>query len=1478
MAEIIGNIDSLGGKFYARAEDGSLRELSQGDAIYQGEIVIGDNLNQSIDRIIVAMNDGYNIVLRANQSQAFDATLYENEFAENETVTETNTILSMLEESGDLTQEDIEEIETAAGEEGGAESTEGGPAVFAQSNGAFTDVNANVRDANMAGSEQGTAGKLDQYEELRRAAANSLTDPVEDATITIDTDITTTVTDPDTIAPDAPTNVESDGTTVTGSGEAGTTVAVTDPNGDTIGSGTVGEDGTFTVTLDTPQTNGEDLEVTLTDEAGNESETTSVTTPDTTAPETPVVTIDDLTNDNTPSVKVATETGATVVVTDQDGNELGSGVADENGDVTIAVSELPDGENALTVTVTDEAGNSTSTEVTTTVDTTADAGTVTINDIAGDNVLNATEAGQDNTTVSGTATGGDITDGDTVTVTVNGNDYTTTVDEDGNYSVEVPTSDVIADGTVDVSVASSDAAGNTVTSETTATVAVTVDEDIATPTITVAGDENKDGVINANELNPDGTVTVAISVTGSEVGDTLVYTVDGEETTLTLTEDDIANGVSIDVDPEATIEATLSDEAGNESSTVTQNLAETITVDTEASLPPVITNIVDTHGDYSEVILHGSGVAGESITLYARANATTAGNNTQTGDYVAVATTTVAENGTWRVDVSNLADVPVNDNEFFKATQTDVAGNVSESSNVVHYWHGEWSNVSTEGGDDFVLAGAGNDTIRVSGNDTNDRLVIDGGDGADTIIFNGKLEDYLITTNEEGHLNLTYKSDSTGDVTELINVESVSFADGIYTIDEMLLRAEDTSASVPTLELNIGDAEVIVDTQEFVNEDLTTATGIYERDGLYYKTEIEAIETEVVDIDALIDMGYSIDTDGNYYTINADGAKVQIEQEVQKPVTKVVDAEPIMKTATEATLVKVAGQDYATDSTSINKGNSQQFDFEEPTSNIEIALNLSTSSAQISFYDVNGDTIGSVSSQGNSTKGYTVPEGAVGVEVKNTSSGLFGKSIEVESIKYRGPAQEIEVEAGGEVPDYEAMEAAGIFWTDTVDMHDSQTPAYVSSTNNGDLHNIGNVGKDNVKGFNPEHSENSKVFNFGIDKAFEKVTINVDVEVKGSWDFNTNSTKDIFTVSANGNPIKTYNYTSSNTDYNNAITLGQDVEKTGNHAYSYEVYLDENGQVTMNFMVASTATEEIVNVKNIEVSYEGKTGYMQTVTELQTYTEIIFVDAPSEQIDPSTIVIPMKTVVQYEEIEKLTDPIIQTVSEVIGYTYTLDMSAILGDADGSESLSSITLANIPESAILKDAQGNELSAQSDGSYVITIDEEAEASITLTSDSELDSTTLSNITASISAIESNGDDSSTVSANEAGIVGVEGGAGDDTIAFDSDAVYTDGKAGYDTLLLAGDENIDFGSLSDKISNIEKIELGEGTQTVTLSLEDVLDMTTAENTLRIDGDESDTVYLKDAGESVEADGYREYTSGEGDSTVTLQISTTIHIEES
>ncbi|REI21106.1 YSIRK signal domain/LPXTG anchor domain surface protein, partial [Staphylococcus felis] len=140
---------------------------------------------------------------------------------------------------------------------------------------------------------------------------------------------TTTIVE-DKSAPEAPTvdPVTSETEVITGTGEAGSKVTVTFPDG-TTATRTVDEEGRYEVTI--PATvdlkGGETIKVTSTDKAGNTSEETTTTVEDKSAPEAP--TVDPVTSE-TEVITGTGEAGSTVTVTFPDGTTT-TGTVDEAG-------------------------------------------------------------------------------------------------------------------------------------------------------------------------------------------------------------------------------------------------------------------------------------------------------------------------------------------------------------------------------------------------------------------------------------------------------------------------------------------------------------------------------------------------------------------------------------------------------------------------------------------------------------------------------------------------------------------------------------------------------------------------------------------------------------------------------------------------------------------------------------------------------------------------------------------------------------------------------------------------------------------------------------------------------------------------------------------------------------------------------------------------------------------------------------------
>ncbi|RXJ63433.1 hypothetical protein CRV06_07090, partial [Halarcobacter anaerophilus] len=119
-----------------------------------------------------------------------------------------------------------------------------------------------------------------------------------------------------------------------------------------------------------------------------------------------------------------------------------------------------------------------------------------------------------------------------------------------------------------------------------------VDTEIGTPSISFEN-PGEDGIYNAEELGEDGTVSATIFVTGSEVGDTLTYTVNGEQTTVgedgSWSADVAGSDLAADTSFEVSVES--SDEAGN---TVTTKGTSSHTVDVEAQAGTVSVDNITT--------------------------------------------------------------------------------------------------------------------------------------------------------------------------------------------------------------------------------------------------------------------------------------------------------------------------------------------------------------------------------------------------------------------------------------------------------------------------------------------------------------------------------------------------------------------------------------------------------------------------------------------------------------------------------------------------------------------------------------------------------------------------------------------------------------------------------------------------------------------------------------------------------------------
>lgn len=177
----------------------------------------------------------------------------------------------------------------------------------------------------------------------------------------------------DTIAPDkAAAQINAAGDTVTGTAEANSKVEIKGPDGKTIGTGTVGADGKFSVIISPALTDKNIGKVYVIDAAGNRSDATDVLgAKDTIAPNKPILqtVTDDVgpvkgaiaaganTDDTKPTLSGIGEAKAVLTIYDN-GQPVGTVTVGDNGKWSFNFSqELGLGAHKITLTQTDAAGN-----------------------------------------------------------------------------------------------------------------------------------------------------------------------------------------------------------------------------------------------------------------------------------------------------------------------------------------------------------------------------------------------------------------------------------------------------------------------------------------------------------------------------------------------------------------------------------------------------------------------------------------------------------------------------------------------------------------------------------------------------------------------------------------------------------------------------------------------------------------------------------------------------------------------------------------------------------------------------------------------------------------------------------------------------------------------------------------------------------------------------------------------------------------
>ncbi|MCL6379573.1 Ig-like domain-containing protein [Pectobacterium brasiliense] len=795
----------------------------------------------------------------------------------------------------------------------------------------------------------------------------------------------------DTVAPVASIsidNVTSDN--VINATESGQTISVTGQVGNEVKAGdavtvkvgtetyqtTVNTDGkTWSVNVPGAvlAANG-DISATVTtrDTAGNvtTANTSHTYGVDTVAP-VASISIDNVTSDN---VINASESGQTIAVTGQVGNDVKAGdvvtikVGTETYQTTVNTDgktwsvNVPgavlaaNGDVSASVTTRDTAGNVTTANTSHTygVDTVAPVASISIDNVTSDNVINASESGQA-ISVTGQV-GNEVKAGDVVTVKVGTETYQTTVNTDGKtWSVNVPGSVLAANGDVSATVTTRDTVGNVTTANTTHT----YDVDTVAPTASITIDDvTSDNVINASESGQTIAVTGQV---GNEVkaGDAISVKVGTETYQTTVNTDGKTWSVNVPgsvlaANGDVSASVTTRDTAGN---VTTANTNHTYGVDTVAPVASIAIDNVT-----SDNVINAS-ESGQTIAVTGQV-----GNEVKAGDAVTVKVgtetyqTTVNTDGkTWSVNVPGTV-LAVNSDISATVTTRDTAGNVT-TANTSHAYGVDTvapvASISIDNvtSDNVINAAESGQTIAVTGKVDNDVRA------GDAVTVKVGTETYQTTVNTDGKTWSVNVPGSVlaanGDISATVTTRDT--AGNVTTANTSHVYGVDTVAPVASISIDNVTSDNVINTSE--SGQTIAVTGqvgneVKAGDAITVTVGTETYQT-------------TVNTDGKTWSVNVPGAVLAANGDISASVTT---------------------RDTAGNVTTVNTSHAYGVDTVAPV--VSISIDNVTSDNVINATE-SGQTIAVTGQVGNEVKVGDAVTVKVGTETYQTTVNADGKTWSV---------------------------------------------------------------------------------------------------------------------------------------------------------------------------------------------------------------------------------------------------------------------------------------------------------------------------------------------------------------------------------------------------------------------------------------------------------------------------------------------------
>ncbi|WP_339031537.1 BapA/Bap/LapF family large adhesin [Salmonella enterica] len=448
------------------------------------------------------------------------------------------------------------------------------------------------------------------------------------------------------------------GDRLTGTTEAGSTVVIKDSLGNTLGSGTAGDDGTFSIGISPAKINGETLSISVTDKAANSGPVETLNAPDKTAPAAPdglTVATDGL------SVSGQAEAGATVTIRDSSNTVLGSAVANGNGQFIVPLNTAQTNGQALIATATDVAKNESA------------AATVIAPDSTAPEMPKNVVISEDGTSISGTAEPGSA-----ITIATPDGKPLGSGKADGEGHFTLPLVPAQTNGE-QVTVTATDSANNVSPPTTAQAPDITApDKPIITQVLddveSFTGPLVNGQTTNDNRPTLSGTAEAGARVEVFDNGVSLGLATLQPNGAWTFTPSQNLGEGAHRLTVIATDAKGNASQAGNESP---ESISFTLRIDTQAPDAPQIVSAAITGGEGEVLLANGSitnqrmptlsgtGEPGTIITLY---------NNG-----VELATVQVNPQGSWTYPLTRNLSEGLN---ILTATATDAAGNSSPTSGV----------------------------------------------------------------------------------------------------------------------------------------------------------------------------------------------------------------------------------------------------------------------------------------------------------------------------------------------------------------------------------------------------------------------------------------------------------------------------------------------------------------------------------------------------------------------------------------------------------------------------------------------------------------------------------------------------------------------------------------------------------------------------------------------------------------------------